>query len=140
MPTHRELFVNLEQLIFDVPRFLRGGVLIHLQRDLGAIRETAHGIHETDVLVFLDEGEDITAFVTTEAMKDLLVRIDVEAGRFFFVEGAERSEVSACTFQWQITANDIHDVVGVADLFERVIGDQTSHAHMQPERGVQGNA
>ena len=140
MPARRELLVNLEELILDVTRFLSAGALIHLQRNLCAFGEPSHGIHEADVLVFLDECEHVAAFVTAEAMEDLFVWLDVEAGRLLFVKGAERSEVSTSTLQRQIATNDIHDVVGGANLFESVIGKQTSHAHMQPERGVQGNA
>ena len=63
-----------------MPRLLRGWILIHLQRNLGAIGEAAHRVHKTDVLVFLDEAEHVPALVTAEAMEDLFVRIDVELG------------------------------------------------------------
>jgi len=69
-------------------------------------------------------------------MENLLVRIDVEAGGFLFVEGTERGEVRTRTFQRQITANDIHDVAGGTDLFEGVIGDQPSHAGMLAGVGI----
>ena len=88
LPARCELFVDVKQLIFEMPRFLRAGRVFKFERDFRALGEAAHGVHETDILVIFDEGENVAALVTAEAMEDLLVRIDVEAGRFFLVERA----------------------------------------------------
>ena len=94
------------------------GVVFKFQRNFRAFGQPAHGVHEADVFVFLDEGEDVAALVAAEAVENLLVRIDVEAGRFFLVKRAKRGEVGAGAFQRQIRADDIHDVAGGADVFE----------------------
>src|SRR5437773_11965599 len=61
-------------------------------------------------------------------MKNLAMRSDVEAGGFLFVKRAERHKIGAGPFEGQISADDVHDVAGGADLFEGGRRDQTSHA------------
>ena len=78
--------------------FLRGGIVFKFERNFCAFRQPAHGVHEADVFVIFDEGKNVAAFVAAEAMKDLLVRIDVEAGRFFLVKRTERGEIRAGFF------------------------------------------
>ena len=134
LPARRELFVNVEQLILEMPRFLRAGRVLKFQRNFRALREPAHGVHEADVLVFLDEGEHVAALVAAEAMEDLLVRIDVEARRLFLMKRAERGEVRAGFFQRQIRADDVHDVAGGADLLAGRGGKESGHA----KRGISG--
>ena len=127
LPARRELVVDVEQLILEMPRFLRAGRVLKFQRNLCALGQPPHGVHEADVLVILDEGEHVAALVAAEAMENLLVRIDVEAGRFFLVERTERGEVRAVFFQRHIRADDIHDVAGGANLFARGGRKETGH-------------
>ena len=119
--------MDFEQLVFQVARFLGTGGVFKFERDVGAFGEAAHGVHEADVFVFLDKGEDIAPFMAAEAVKDLLGGVDVEAGGFFLVKGAEGGEVGPRPFQGQVGADDIHDVAGGADLFAGGGGKQTSH-------------
>src|SRR5438874_5140275 len=86
-----------------------------------------NGFRETNVLVFLEEGEHVAALVTAEAMKDLAVWVDVETRALLFVERAERDEIGAGSFEREIRADDINDVAGGADLFECCRGEESSH-------------
>jgi hypothetical protein len=61
-------------------------------------------------------------------MKNLPVRIDIEAGRFFPVEGAEGDKIGPGPFEGQGGANDFDDVIGGADLFEERWIDEPGHA------------
>jgi hypothetical protein len=56
--------------------------------------------------------------MAAETIKDLALRIDVEAGSFLFMKRAERGEVGAGAFEREVRANDINDITGRADLFE----------------------
>lgn len=117
LPALGDAFVDVQQLFLEMAGFLGGGVILELEWNLGALGEAADGVHEADVFVFFDEGEDIAALVAAEAMENLFVRIDVEAGRFLLMERAERGEVGAGALQIQITADDIDDVIGGTNTF-----------------------
>ena len=99
LPALGDLLVNLEQLVLEMARLLFAGVFVEFKGNFCAVGETAHGIHETDVFVFLDEGENIAPLVAAKAMKNLPVRIDVEARRLFLVKRAKRNEIGAVLFQ-----------------------------------------
>ena len=118
LPALRDLLVNLEQRFLKKAVLLLPRVFFKLQRQVRPFGQPPHGFGEGDVFVFLDEREHVAALVTAEAMKDLSMRIDVEARRFLFVKRAEGDEVCAGAFEREIRANDIDDVAGGADLFE----------------------
>jgi hypothetical protein len=96
MPSLSDLFVNLDQRFLEMTRFLVMRVSIVFERNTGAIRQPPQDFRKTDVLVFLNKGEDITALVTAEAMEDLFVRTDVKTGSLFLVKRAEGNEVGPC--------------------------------------------
>ncbi len=75
------------------------GLLLEVEGDVRAFGEAADGVGEIDALVFFDKGEDVAAFVAAEAVENLLVGVDVEAGGFLLMEGAEGDEVGAGAFQ-----------------------------------------
>lgn len=94
-------------------------VVLELEHDARALGEAADGFDEGEVFVFLDEGEHVAALVAAEAVEDLAPRVDVEAGRFLAVEGAERDEVRSRALEGaEVTADDIHDVASRADFLE----------------------
>jgi hypothetical protein len=128
LPALGELFVDIEQLVLEVAGLLGAGGVFEFEGDFGALGEAADGVHEADVFVFLEEGEDVAALVAAETVEDLLLGIDVETGGFFLVEGAEGGEVGAGLFQGQVGADDIHDVIGYADPFASGGGKETGHA------------
>ena len=106
--------MDLEQLVLEVARLLFAGGLVEFEGNFGAFGQPADGVHEPDVFVFLDEGEHVAALVAAEAVENLFMRIDVEAGGLFLVERAEGGEVRAGFFQRQIRPDDVHNVAGGA--------------------------
>src|ERR1700722_18027345 len=126
-PALRDLLVDLQQPVLNMAALLLGGIVVHLQRDFGALSQPPHSIRKFDVLVFLDECENIAAFVAAEAMENLLLRIDVETRGLFLVKRAQRSEVRPGALQRDIGANDIHDVAGRTYLLERCRRKKSSH-------------
>ena len=128
VPALRNLFVNLKQLILEMVRLPFAGALVEFERNLGAVGETADGIQEADIFVFPDKGEHVATLVAAEAMENLPVGIDVEAGGFFLVKRAEGDEVCPRLFQRQTCADDVHDVAGGADAFEDCGRNGAGHA------------
>jgi len=133
LPALRDLLVNFEQLIFEMAGLLFGGIVVEIQRNFRALGEPAHCVNEADAFVFLDECEHVAAFVTAKAMKNLLMCIDVEAWRFFFVKRAKSGEICARLFQGQIRADNVHDIAGGADAFDGSWRD-AGHARWWRER------
>ena len=91
---------------------------LRFEGDAGAFGQAADGVHEINVLIFANEGENVAALVAAEAMKELALGADVEAGGFFLVEGAEGDEVGAGAFEGDVAADDVHNIAGGADLFD----------------------
>ena len=135
LPALGDLLVNLEQLVLEMARLLFAGVLVEFQGNFGAFGQPADGVHEPDVFVFLDEGENVAALVAAEAVENLFMRIDVEAGGLFLVKRAEGGEVGAGLFQRQIRPDDVHNVAGGANAFAGCGGKRASHACSASRRG-----
>src|SRR5881394_442881 len=96
-----DLFVDLQQPILQRTRLLVLGVAIVFQRNPRPFGQTTDRFGKRKTLVFLDPAENVPSLVTAEAMKNLEVRIDVEARRFLFVKWAQRPEVRPGALQWQ---------------------------------------
>ena len=79
------------------------------------------------MLIFLNKLKHIAARVTAEAVINLPLRIDVEAGALLFVKRAERHVIAARAFEWEIAADDLNDVAGSAHLFEGIFRNQPGH-------------
>src|SRR4051812_17017736 len=101
-----------------MPRLLIRSAFLLLNRDLGAFSQPPHRLWKIEAFKIHDELEDAAAFIAAETTENLPVWIDVEAGRFFFVKRAKGDKVCAGSFERQIGANYIDDVVGGADLLE----------------------
>ena len=92
--------------------------------DAGLLRDGADGFRESDVLDFLDEGEDVAMLVAAEAVEELAAGVDREGRGFFFVEGAEPGKVlRAGFFQAHVFPDDLDDV----GLFFDVLGEIGGH-------------
>src|SRR5437868_2540436 len=98
-------------------RLLLGPALLVLERDFRPLSQPPNRFRKIDAFVFFDEGEYVPAFMTAEAMENLALRIDVEAGRFLFVKRAQSDKVRPGALEWNIRPNDIHNVTGSANLF-----------------------
>jgi hypothetical protein len=62
--------------------------------------------------------KDATAGLTTKAMKDLQVRIDVETGSLFLVERTQGLEVRPCSLERDVCSDNLDDVTSGSDLVE----------------------
>src|SRR5581483_8861645 len=127
LPALRDLLVNLEERVLEMAVLLAVGIVVEFDGDAGALGEAAHGVHERDALELLDEGEDVAALVAAEAVKNLALGIDVEAGRLLAVEGAERGEIGAGALEGHVGADDIDDVTGGANLLNRCGRNHAGH-------------
>src|SRR6266571_5278692 len=75
LPAVGDLLVDLEQGFLQESMLLRAWVFGKLERNAGALGQPMHRFGKTDVFVFLDERENVTALVTAEAMKNLPMRM-----------------------------------------------------------------
>src|ERR1035437_4943477 len=110
-----------------MPRLLLAGILLEFQRYLRPVGQPPYRLGEVYVLEFLDEAEHVPALVAAEAMENLAVGIDVEAGGLLFVKRAERDEIGPGALERHVRPDHIHDVAGSADLFEGCGREQASH-------------
>ena len=83
-----------------------------------AFGQTPDGAGKVDVLVLLDEGENVAAFMAAKTMENLFGRVDVEAGGFFFMERAEGNEIDPGTFEGDIAADDLDNIASGPNLLE----------------------
>src|SRR5438477_8683735 len=116
-----------------MPGFLLSPGLFIFKRYFGPICQPPDGLGKINAFVFLDEREHIAAFVAAKAMENLLVRIDVEAGSFFFVKWAQGNEVRPGALEGKIGTDDIHDVTGSTDLFAGRGGKKAGHGIGPPK-------
>jgi hypothetical protein len=68
---------------------ITGGGFVLQNGQAGFLREAADRGGEVDAFVFHDELEDAASGAAAEAVIGLLLRADVERGRFLAVKGAE---------------------------------------------------
>ena len=80
LPALGDLLVNGEELILDVAGLLGAGLLVEFQGNMSPFGQAPHGVQKPDVLVFLQKSEDAAADPAAKAIKELLVRVDVETG------------------------------------------------------------
>ena len=110
-------FMEFQKLFLEIaPWFV--GLFFVFEFDAGALGQTADGIDELKVLVFHHEGEDVAARAASETVPDLLLGIDVEAGRLLFVERAEGAEVRTGPFEREIRTDHLDNIVVLANLLE----------------------
>ena len=82
--------VRLEDA-FALSRRLAGSLTVvgDPQGDPGAVREGLHGLGETEVLLALQEGDDVTALSAPEAVEEATRRGDGETRGLLVVERAQ---------------------------------------------------
>src|SRR5262249_2614539 len=124
LPARGDLVVYLQQPVFEVPRLLLTRALFVLQGYPRPVRQSPHSLGKVEVLVLLHEGEHIAALMASEAVKNLALRADVEAGRLLLVKRAEGDEIRTRALQRQVGPDNLHDVAGSADLFTGRGGNQ----------------
>ena len=127
LPALRDLLVDLEETLLQVPGVGPARLLLQFKRYPCPLRQPPNRVGKVQVLVFLDKGEDVAAFVAAEAMENLFVRVDVEAGGLLPVEGAKRDEIGPGAFERHITSDHLDNVAGSPNLFERRRRNEAAH-------------
>jgi hypothetical protein len=102
-------------------------VLGVFNRYAGAFGQATNGFAEVDPFEFLHETKDIAAFMTSKAVKNLALRMNIEAGGLLFVEWAESDEVRPRPLEREIGTDDFDDVTGGTDLVENRLRKQATH-------------
>src|SRR2546428_7284417 len=69
-------------------------------------------------------------------MKNLAMRIDIEAGRLLAMKWTKRNEVRAGSLQGEHASNDIYDITGSANLFQRRWRNESGHMIACPLRSA----
>lgn len=101
--------------------------------DARFLRDGANRLGETDVLDFLDEGEDVAVLVAAEAIEELAAGVNAEGRSLLFMEGAEAGVVLGASFaESDVVANDLDDVGLLFDGLGEVVG------HGVPDLGYSG--
>jgi len=101
----------------------------------GAFGEASNRFAEVQTFEFLDEPKDIAAFMATEAVKDLALRVNIETGGLLLVERAKGDEVRPRPFEREVGADDFDDIAGGPDLVENRLGKQATHGPRLVRRG-----
>jgi hypothetical protein len=118
LPALGDLLVDFKEFAFDVARELFSRILFVIERNFRAISQTFDRVWKSDVLVLLDERKDIAALVAAETMKNLTVRIDIEARGFFLVKWTKGNKVRAGSLERNIGTDNIHDVTRGTNLLK----------------------
>jgi hypothetical protein len=87
LPALGDLFVHLQQRFLEMAGLWLTRLILEFERDARAVGKTLDRFDEGNVFVLANEGEDVSALVTAKAVKDLTMRIDVEAGGLLLVKG-----------------------------------------------------
>jgi len=98
-------------------------------RDPAVACEAADRLEEAEALGLLHEVEDVSAFVTAEAVERAPVRIHVERGRLLVMEGAEPLVAPARALEGDATPDELDHVDAVANLLDDLVGNP---AHGRP--------
>src|SRR5258708_36667400 len=78
--------------------------------------ELSHRGGKIDVLIFHDEAKNPPAHPTSETVKSLSLRADMERRRFLLMKGAERLEIRTRAFEGKIRTYHLDDVIRRGDL------------------------
>jgi len=74
------------------------------------------------VLVIHHEPEDTTARTAPEAVERLARGIHMAGGTLLLVKRADGTIARSGTLEWEVTADDLHDVAGIGDLADTLLG------------------
>jgi hypothetical protein len=89
--------------------------------DARPAREMPHGFGETQRFFHHQEAIHVAARVTTEAVEEALVLVDVEGGRLLAVEGAQALQRAARALQGDVFADHRGEARRSAHLFHEVL-------------------
>src|SRR6185369_6943028 len=95
-----------------------------------AARQPLDDLGELEVLHLHQEGEDVAAGTTPEAVEDAALLVHRERGRLFGMEGTEPDVIPPDALHPDLRGHDLEDVGAVTQLEQRRFGDAA--AHRQP--------
>ena len=103
-----------------------------LATDAEAGSETGDGFGKGHIVVLDEERNDVATRLTSEAMEDAAIGIDVEGGRFLFVERAEPLPASAGVLELHVAPDHADDVGSITHLVDRGFRDPTQSCPRNP--------
>lgn len=77
------------------------------------------------MLVLHNKAENTSSGTASEAVVVLPGGVHMEGGRFLAMEGAKRPEARSCALERKIRADQIDDVIGIADALDCFLGDES---------------
>ena len=77
------------------------------------------------MLVFHDEAEDASPGTASEAVVVLPGGVHMEGRRFLAMEWAKCAEARSRSLERKIRADQINDVIGIADALDCFLGDES---------------
>jgi hypothetical protein len=92
-------------------------------RDAQTRGQDLHGIDESDVLMFGDEGDDVARLAATEALVDATLGIHVKGRRLLLVERTQSGKGSSTLLQAHVFPDHVDDVRLLAYLLDDMVGD-----------------
>ena len=113
---------------FSAFAVLFGAGLFFGDSDANSLGELSDGIHEGDVLVFHDETDGISGFLTAEAFKVLPRGIDVERWGFFVMKGAIRFINGAHSLEGNVGVDDVDNISCGEHLLDRFFRNSSHKA------------
>jgi hypothetical protein len=107
------------------PASLLGLRIRTLALDLDAVSlpERLDGLREAEPLLLLDEPEHVSPGLASEAVVELLARIDRERRRPLLVERAQARVALTRAAQVRVRRDDLDDVGGVLDALDRLVSE-----------------
>ena len=123
------LHQRIERLIRRFPRERIAATSARLAGHLQAhaAGQIVHGLGKVEVLVVHEKTEGVTAGAATEAVVELLFRIDAEGGGFLVVEGAARAVVFTGLLEFYAAIDDIHDVDAIQKIVNKGLRNSSGH-------------
>src|SRR6266568_1828972 len=113
-------------LVQRLPRVGAGGPTLR-NRDPDPARDLAHGGGIIHAELLHEEREDVAALVTHEAVVHPFPRDDGEVAVGAPVKRTGGTEIGPGALELDVLPDDSHDVGGLADLLDHVVGDE-AHA------------
>ena len=90
------------------------------------LSEFSHGVRKARSRHLHQKREDVTSGATSETVKNLAGRTNVEGWSFFVVEGTETFQVLTRARQTDMLADHLCDIDPFSDLINEVIRNQAS--------------
>ena len=105
---------------------LRSGLLARYFQASG-VGECFHGLRKVDIVVVHHKADGVSARATAKAIIKLLVWVNAERRRLFFVKRAASRVILAGLFQFYSTINDFHNIGAVEQGVDKALWNESGH-------------